>query len=120
MAQGDFPAFYAPAVILERGQQASLYTIEAQQGAQNEFWPGLKGSFHFFAYPPFVAQALRPLAFLSPLQAKALFCCLLLAAALLCCRLLKTISPVFTEQPALAATSALKAASRGFARNLPN
>jgi len=69
--RGDFPAFYAAAEIVWTGQTADLYDHELQKEIQNRHWPDFAGQFYIFAYPPFFAQLLSPLAALSPLTAKA-------------------------------------------------
>lgn len=71
--RGDFPAFYAAAVIFSSGKQANLYNEALQRDVQNQFFPALNGSFLPYAYPPFVAIILSPLAKLSPLLAKGIY-----------------------------------------------
>lgn len=71
--RGDFPAFYAAAVIFSSGKQDHLYDEALQRDVQNHFFPALQGSFLPYAYPPFVAIILSPLAKLSPLTAKGVY-----------------------------------------------
>lgn len=73
LKRGDFPAFYSAAVIVSRGWSSQLYDADLQHQLQNFFWPSLAGEFYSYAYPPFVAALLAPLARFSPLAAKALF-----------------------------------------------
>lgn len=89
--RGDFPAFYSAAVILERGDGARLYDYDLQRNVQNEFFPALDGEMLAFAYPPYVAQLLQPLAWFGPHAAKAvigLFLFALAGATLWCAALL--------------------------------
>lgn len=59
---GDFPAFYGAGRIVAAGDGADLYSAERQHLAQAELLPGEGGGFLYFAYPPVVAAAYRPLA----------------------------------------------------------
>lgn len=80
LIRGDFPAFYSAAVILKANKAGSLYDPRLQREIQNRFWPSLGGKYAAFAYPPFVAFMLRPLAGLSPGAAKLCY----LAVSALC------------------------------------
>ncbi len=73
ITQGDFPAFYSAAKILASDTPSSLYNEQAQAEIQNTFWPDLQGAFSSFAYPPYFAAALSPLAVLDPLPAQLLW-----------------------------------------------
>ena len=90
--RGDFPAFYAAAELVWSGQGAALYDFEQQRALENRIWPDFAGDYYVFAYPPFFALLLAPLAALSPLAAKALTSLLLVAALLGALRLLRPIS----------------------------
>ncbi|MCC6953166.1 MAG: DUF2029 domain-containing protein, partial [Deltaproteobacteria bacterium] len=70
LLRGDFPGFYAPAVILANGQNDRLYDLELQREVENRYWPRDEGQFFISAYPPFVARVLQPLSLLTPDTAK--------------------------------------------------
>lgn len=58
---GDFPAFYGAALIAADGDWEHLYDFDRQVAAQRELQE-TEGSARYFAYPPQVALAHRPLA----------------------------------------------------------
>jgi len=60
--RGDFPAFWALAVIAAGDEPHRLYDLELQRRIQNRSWPALAGSVLPAAYPPYVAYVLQPLA----------------------------------------------------------
>ncbi len=76
--RGDVPGFYAPAKIVCEGKISELYDLNLQREMNNRYWPGMKGSYLSFAYPPYFAQMLSPLCLLSPLEAKILLSLLML------------------------------------------
>ena len=78
--QGDFPAFYAAAEIVWSGHGADLYDLELQRKLQHNHWPDPTGGFYIFAYPPFFALLLSPLAALPTLVAKGLASLILFSA----------------------------------------
>ena len=78
--QGDFPAFFAAAEIVWTGRGMDLYDFELQRKLQHNHWPDPTGGFYIFAYPPFFALLLSPLASLSPLVAKGIASVILFAA----------------------------------------
>ena len=82
LLRGDFPAFHAAAELVWTGQGAELYDLGHQRAIQNRHWPDFAGSYYIFAYPPFFALLLAPLAALPPLAGKALASLLLFAAFL--------------------------------------
>jgi len=67
---GDFPGFYTPAVLIQRGETARYYDAELQRAIHNEFWPSPERSFLMSVYPPYTGILLRPLAELSADQAR--------------------------------------------------
>jgi hypothetical protein len=73
LSRGDFPGFYAPAVILARHGGESLYDPELQRAIENEFWPSFNGEFYMSVYPPYFDMMLAPLAWLSHLAARHLW-----------------------------------------------
>lgn len=82
---GDFPGFYAPAVIIARGQTARLYDPELQREIENEYWPEFfKGNYYMSVYPPYTMALLSPLAYFSPQTARHIFSALILSALSLC------------------------------------
>ncbi len=88
VARGDFPAFYSAAQCVASGLGSRLYDQELQADLQQGAFSERAGNYLSFAYPPFVALALRPLAFFGPVAAKTLFmlfqlCCAISAIALL-------------------------------------
>lgn len=58
---GDLPAFYGAGRIVADGDWDQLYDQGRQVAAQADLWDD-EGSLLYFAYPPFVAAAYRPLA----------------------------------------------------------
>ena len=96
--RGDFPAFYAAAELVWSGQGGELYDFERQRALENRIWPDFAGDYYVFAYPPFFALLLAPLAALTPLAAKALTSLLLVAALLGALRLLRPISDFVRQQ----------------------
>lgn len=91
--RGDFPAFYAAAEIVWSGHGAQLYDYALQRETENRHWPDFSGHFYIYAYPPFFALLLAPLAALPPLVAKALFSGILLACLIGALRLMHQASP---------------------------
>lgn len=78
---GDFPGFYAPAVIIARGQSARLYEPALQLQIENEYWPEFfKGNYYMSVYPPYTMALLSPLGYLTPQTARHVFSLLILAA----------------------------------------
>ncbi len=61
---GDLPAFYGAGRILLQGDAAGLYDWAVQSAAQADLHGGAEGEFLAFAYPPFVAVAYVPLAWM--------------------------------------------------------
>jgi len=59
---GDYPAFYGAGKIAASGDWDNLYDLDRQIEAQRELIPDDEQGARFFAYPPQVALAYRPLA----------------------------------------------------------
>lgn len=78
LLRGDFPAFYSAGVIVSRGLSHRLYDPVLQQQVENSFWPSLEKEYYAYAYPPYVAWLLSPLAHLGPFPAKALYTVIML------------------------------------------
>ena len=95
--RGDFPAFYAAAELVWTGRGTELYDFDLQRELENRHWPDFGGSYYIFAYPPFFALLLSPLAALTPLAAKVVSSLILFAALLGALRLLRRISPFVRE-----------------------
>lgn len=91
--RGDFPAFYAAAEIVWTGRGTELYNFDLQGNIENRHWPDFAGSFYIFAYPPFFALLLAPLAAFPPLVAKGLAMSLMLLAFLGALLLYRQSSP---------------------------
>ncbi len=89
--RGDFPAFYAAAVTVQQAQGADLYNAKTSGEIQNRFWPELRGDYLAFAYPPYVAVLLSPLALFSATVAK----CIWVALMGLCLALSIAVSEKF-------------------------
>lgn len=96
LRRGDFPGFYAPAVILSRGLEENLYDQKLQRNIENEFWPS-KGAYYSFAYPPFVALALKPLAAFTPRSAQLIFIAFHIACFLIALHLLSRLNPLLRQ-----------------------
>jgi len=73
LLRGDFPAFYTAAVLAKASVARELYSAERQRELQNQVYPDLEGHFLYFAYPPYVAQLLAPLAHFDYQQAKLVY-----------------------------------------------
>jgi alpha-1,2-mannosyltransferase len=97
LARGDFPAFYAAAVIACQGRISELYNPLLQQEVNALHWPQMSDAYLAFAYPPYVAQLLSPLCHLPPDVAKLVFTLAMLLALLLSVRLITRISPDLRE-----------------------
>ena len=91
--RGDFPAFYAAAELVWSGRGSDLYDYALQRDIENRHWPDFAGGFYIYAYPPFFALVLAPLAALPPLVAKALASGVLLAALVATLLLARRSSP---------------------------
>ncbi|MCB0319940.1 MAG: DUF2029 domain-containing protein [Bdellovibrionales bacterium] len=72
LESGDLPGFYVAAEILQRSPHR-LYDFELQRQIENELWPHFNGHFLAFAYPPYTAVLLSPLALLPPHDAQLIF-----------------------------------------------
>ncbi len=99
--RGDFPAFYAAAEIVWTGRGSELYDFDLQREVENRHWPDFAGTYYIFAYPPFFALLLAPLAALTPLAAKTLAMFILFAALLGALLLIRRTSPFVREHFAL-------------------
>lgn len=73
VCQGDFPAFYSAAKIVQSNQVSELYSADLQAKIQHQYWPSLGEKYLYYAYPPIVAIVLSPLAYFSPINAKIIF-----------------------------------------------
>lgn len=91
--RGDFQAFYAAAEIVWSGRGQELYDYALQREIQNRHWSDFEGQFYIYAYPPFFALALAPLAVLPPLAAKMLVSGILLACLIGALLLMRETSP---------------------------
>lgn len=100
MRRGDFPGFFAPAVIVARGMSDLLYDLNTQCLVQNEFWPSFKGEFYIYAYPPFVAWLLQPLAFFDAITAKIIATLLMFGAVLLALYIVRPLVPILRQHTA--------------------
>ena len=98
LLRGDFPGFYAPAVIVHSGQEAALYDLELQRRVENESWPRSEGQFFISAYPPYVARLLEPLAFLDAIPAKLVATALLAACFIAGLGLLRQTNAAFAAR----------------------
>jgi hypothetical protein len=81
LLRGDFPAFYAAAKLSLSGRGQELYEASSTAALEQEAWPDLGSDYLPFAYPPFVALLLSPLALFPPLWAKFIFTALTFASA---------------------------------------
>lgn len=91
--RGDFPAFYAAAVLSASNSLSELYDIERQREIENRAWPSLNGSVLVYAYPPYIAALLSPLAALAPTDARLLHLGLSLAALIISALLIARAAP---------------------------
>ncbi|MCC6221382.1 MAG: DUF2029 domain-containing protein [Deltaproteobacteria bacterium] len=98
ITRGDFPAFYAAAV-LAKYDAKNLYDASAQQKIENHYWPSLSGSYYFFSYPPYVAVILSPLAKLNAHQAKAVYFAIMFVALIASTYLVSSPQLNFTRAP---------------------
>ncbi len=97
--RGDFPAFYSAAVLAAQGQGTQLYSRHLQQEIENANWPSLDGRYYAFAYPPFLAFFLKPLASFAPLPAKTIFFIVQLLFFTLACLLLRERERLLRDRP---------------------
>ena len=106
VCRGDFPAFYAAGSLALGGKDnlarlggsldgpsllpiiekpyplasRALYSADLQHQIENQHWPSLKSRYYYFAYPPYVAVLLGPLALVSAWSAKLILTGLMLLA----------------------------------------
>lgn len=73
LKRGDFPAFYAAAVLAPSGSLERLYSPSEQAAVQAAAWDSLDTTYLSFAYPPYMALLLAPLGTMEPLPSKMLF-----------------------------------------------
>ena len=99
LREGDFPAFYAAAVIVDQGLGNRLYDSDLQRSIQNRHWPDLEGGHHYFAYPPYVAVLLSPLAHYDASRAKLIFTVAMLSFLVLSVLLTARSAPLLTRRP---------------------
>lgn len=99
LQRGDFPAFYAAAVITASGQGERLYDPLLQARIENEHFPSLEGRYLAFVYPPYVARWLAPLSAHSAPRAKLLFTAGMVLAFLLAFRLFAFLVPAIRTHP---------------------
>ncbi|MSR78354.1 MAG: DUF2029 domain-containing protein [Candidatus Omnitrophica bacterium] len=107
LREGDFPAFYSAAVIVREGLGHQLYDVKLQRDIQNQHWPDPVSGVLYFAYPPYFALILSPLALFPPQTAKwvcAFFMALFLALAI---RITSKFAPIVKENPFAAAACCL-------------
>lgn len=88
--RGDFPAFYAAGKLMKAFPE-KLYDPSSQAIVQQMYWPEMKASYLYFAYPPQIALLFRPLAEFHPQLAQSIWimsqlCCVMLSF-LLCNRI---------------------------------
>lgn len=81
---GDYSSFYAAAYLI-RESPKDLYTMEEQISLQNKFFPQMNGSFHIYAYPPFLAFLMQPLTKLNPASSKITYIFIQIICALTSC-----------------------------------
>ena len=94
--KGDFPVFYTGAVFASRGNYEELYSVSKVRELQSRYWPALGNTrVHPFAYPPYVAVLLSPLAALGPKAAQAVFVFLMAALTLLSIYVASVYVPLF-------------------------
>jgi len=86
--RGDFPAFWSMAVIASGSEPYRLYDLDLQRKVQNEAWPSLNGGVLPAAYPPQVAFALRPLAWVGHGAARLVWTVCSVVAVLVACGIL--------------------------------
>jgi len=100
---GDYPAFYVAGSIVNEGLSDRLYDFELQASMQADLVPN---GFLPFAYPPFVAAAYAPLAFMPYRASYALFTIISFSALALAIWLLRPITPLAREYPWIALAGA--------------
>jgi hypothetical protein len=101
---GDLPAFYGAARIVRSGTPMALYDPAIQRSAQSDLLPDHRGGWIHFAYPPYVAVAYTPFAWLDFKAAYVAHTLLMVACVLAALALLRPLlAPLRTEFAACAA-----------------
>lgn len=91
---GDFPAFYGAGKIILSGDWLNLYNPESQRLAQKDcFADATPNEYLIYAYPPYIALILSPLAKLPFLVAYFIYSILMTAALFFACRYFKRLVP---------------------------
>ncbi len=91
---GDFPAFYSAGMIINSGESERLYDPKTHQDNQSQFLASdVSKGYLIYAYPPFVAVIISPLAMLPYKVAYALYSLLMLGSLYLSSNYLKKLFP---------------------------
>jgi hypothetical protein len=104
---GDFAAFYGAGALVRAGQGASLYDRDKQRQVQQEFLPDHPGGWIDFAYPPFVAVLLVPLALFPFTVAFSIYSLAQIGACVGAVQLAATVTPRVRENRVVAAALTL-------------
>jgi hypothetical protein len=104
---GDFAAFYGAGALVRDGQGAGLYDRDKQREVQQEFLPDHPGGWIDFAYPPFVAVLLAPLALFPFKLAFSIYSLAQVCACVGAVLLAATVTPRVRENSVAAAAVAL-------------
>lgn len=92
LKRGDFPGLYSPAVILARGQSDRYFDKDLHYQIQTEAWPSFKGNLYISVYPPYFGALMKPLGYLSPETARAIWTAFSLICYLLALYLIRPFS----------------------------
>lgn len=103
LKRGDFSSFYAAGMMVRQHYGAQLYDTRVLAYVQNLYWPSLNGNYISFPYPPFVALALAPFAYLPPQPSKIIFTLLMMFVTAMALRRMSRLAPVLKNPLAVCA-----------------
>ena len=104
---GDFAAFYGAGALVGAGEGAGLYDRDKQRQIQHAFLPDHPDGWIDFAYPPFVAVLLVPLALLPFKSAFSIYSLAQVAACVGAVQLAATVTPRVRDNRVIAAAVTL-------------
>ena len=104
---GDYPAFYGAASIVADGDIDQLYDGARQLRAQEGLFPDDGPGYLHFAYPPYVAAALRPLALVDYQLSYVVYTLVMIAALGAAIWLARPLVPLVDRYPLAAMAAGL-------------
>jgi len=90
---GDYPAFYAAGRMLNAGHPEQIYSVPAQEKAQQDLFPPTQQGWLLFPYPPHFAVFYQPFALLPFVSSYVVYTLLMAACCALAIRLVAPAAP---------------------------